>query len=1028
MFRQSFVAAALSAVALTINAQQPDGRAVRVTLHEGTSMAAALSPDGRTIAIDLLGTLWTMPAGGGIARPITDISMDARQPSWSPDSTRIAFQAYRSTTWQIWTMQADGTDLKPVTSGPYDDREPSWSPDGRRIAFSSDRSGSYDIWTLTIASGEIRQVTADPSNEFHPSWLSGRAGSTEIAFVSDRREKPGVYVADAAASASNATERLVAASEGAVAGPAFAPDGSSVAFNVIAGGRSRLMIGDRNIADPDEDVFPFRPQWVSQNEVLYTADGRIKRRPVAGGAARVIEFTADVSFTRPAFTPKQRRFDLSGPQPVRGIMHPVVSPDGTQVAFAAIGDLWLMPINGAPNASPQRLTRDAFVDTDPAWSPDGRSLAYSSDRDGAMNIWVHDVRSDADRQVTHGTTAAMQAAWSPDGSRIAFSDPEGQVQIVDVKSGATRKAHDHLNEAGRASWSPNGDALVVSSLKVYSTRFREGTNQVLRISLDGQPDRWFDPMPHKSIGMREDYGPVWSPDGTQMAAIVDGLLTVWPVARDGAPLGPPRPVSTELAGSPTWTGDSHRILYQSGNRLKLIDVASGRIVQDIDPHLMWTSAPNPVGTKTIHAGRFWNGRTDAPQSNIDILVDGNRITSVGPHRDALHAGTIVDASNQTVIPGLIEFHAHLSKDYGEALGRAFLAWGITTVRNPAANVFETMENREAFESGARIGPRLFTTGEPFDGTRVYYPGGTSLDDTGQLPLALQRAKDFGFDFVKTYVRLPDLMQKRIVEDAHRAGMPVTSHELYPAVAYGADGVEHIRGTSRRGYSPKISGLSRSYRDVIDLLIASKMTLTPTIGIQGGFRLQTLRDSSWIDDPRIQKLYPPSVWQRWREQTRTPASAATIDDAARLVTPQERTVYQIVTAGGRVTAGTDAPINPYGLSLLMELENYASAGLRPVDVLRTTTMVSADAMGAGADLGSIEPGKLADLVAIDGNPLVNISDLRRVTRVVKNGEVFDLDVLLRRPGNANATQPIRAAIGVAAQPARPQARRSEAGPR
>jgi imidazolonepropionase-like amidohydrolase len=605
------------------------------------------------------------------------------------------------------------------------------------------------------------------------------------------------------------------------------------------------------------------------------------------------------------------------------------------------------------------------------------------------------VQGGADRQLTHGSAAAMQASWSPDGSRIAFSDPEGQIQIVDVKTGAIRRAHDHLNEAGRASWSPDGSALVVSSLKVYSTRFREGTNQVLRISLDGQPDRWFDPMPHKSVGMREDYGPVWSPDGTQMAAIIDGLLTVWPVGRDGAPQGPPRPLSTELAGSPTWTGNSRRLMYQTGNRLKVVDVASGRVVQDIDPGLTWIPSSAPVGTKTIHAGRFWNGRAEAIQNNVDIVVSGNRIKSVEPHRDALHAGTVVDASNDTVIPGLIEIHTHLSKDFGEALGRIFLAWGITTVRNPATNTYDTLENREAVESGARIGPRLFTTGEPFDGTRVYYPGGTSLDDTGQLPLALQRAKDAGFDFVKTYVRLPDLMQKRIIEEAHRMGMPVTSHELYPAVAFGADGVEHIRGTSRRGYSPKISGLSRSYRDVIDLLTASKMTLTPTIGIQGGFRLQTMRDASWIDDPRIQKLYPPSVPQRWRELTRTPASAAAIDEAARLVTPQERTVYQIVKGGGRVTAGTDSPINPYGLALLMELENYASGGLTPVEVLRTATMVSAEALGADADLGSIEPGKLADLVVIDGNPLANIRDLRRVKRVVKDGQVFELEALLRR---------------------------------
>ncbi len=385
-----------------------------------------------------------------------------------------------------------------------------------------------------------------------------------------------------------------------------------------------------------------------------------------------------------------------------------------------------------------------------------------------------------------------------------------------------------------------------------------------------------------------------------------------------------------------------------------------------------------------------------PQANIDIVVDGGRIKSVAPHSDALHAGTVVDASRDTVIPGSIEIHTHLSKDFGEALGRAFLAWGITTVRNPATNAYDTREYREAFESGARIGPRLFTTGEPFDGSRIYYPGGMSLDDTGQLPLALQHAREAGFDFVKTYVRMPDLMQKRIIEEAHGMGMPVTSHELYPAVAFGADGVEHIRGTSRRGYSPKISGLSRSYRDVIDLLTASKMTLTPTIGIQGGFRLQTLRDSSWLNDPRIERLYPPAVAQRWREQTKTPASAETLEDAARLVTPQERTVYEIVKGGGRITAGTDSPINPYGLALLMELENYASGGLTPIEVLRTATIVSAEAMGAGADLGSIEPGKLADLTMIDGDPLTNIKDLRRVRRVMKGGEVFDVETLLQRP--------------------------------
>ncbi len=129
-----------------------------------------------------------------------------------------------------------------------------------------------------------------------PSWRS----ATDIAYVSDRRDKPGIYATTATR---RRAETLVASADGALAAPAFGPNGA-VAFNAIAGSRSRLMIGDRNVADPDEDVFPFRPQWLPGGDVLYTADGKIKRRPAAAARRGAIEFSADVSFTRPAFTPE----------------------------------------------------------------------------------------------------------------------------------------------------------------------------------------------------------------------------------------------------------------------------------------------------------------------------------------------------------------------------------------------------------------------------------------------------------------------------------------------------------------------------------------------------------------------------------------------------------------------------------------------------------------------------------------------------------------------------------------------------
>jgi imidazolonepropionase-like amidohydrolase len=130
----------------------------------------------------------------------------------------------------------------------------------------------------------------------------------------------------------------------------------------------------------------------------------------------------------------------------------------------------------------------------------------------------------------------------------------------------------------------------------------------------------------------------------------------------------------------------------------------------------------------------------------------------------------------------------------------------------------------------------------------------------------------------------------------------------------------------------------------------------------------------------------------------PAVAADLAGREALVVPQERLVATLVKAGGRVIAGTDSPINPYGLSLLLELEHYVRGGLSPAEAIRTATAVPAEAMGLGADLGTVEPGKLADLIVVDGNPLINITDLRRTRRVISDGVVHELGALLQRPGS------------------------------
>jgi Tol biopolymer transport system component/imidazolonepropionase-like amidohydrolase len=969
---------------------QPAAVPVRLTLAQGTSMAAALSPDGRTIAIDLLGALWLMPADGGPARRILDDGYDAHAPAWSPDGTRLAFQAYYRDTWHVWTMRADGSELTQVTSGPFDDREPSWSPDAQRLAFSSDRSGSYDVWTVALASGAVSAVTTNPANDSMPAWSpDGR----EIAFVSDRDAR-GVY----ARRLDTGAERQLAADAAILYTPSWAPDGKSVAYVAIDGAVARLMVAGKNVADASEDVFPFRASWSAAGDLVYTADGVVKRRPRAGGAAVTVPFTAEVSFTRPPYAIRPHDFHPSGPQPVRGVMHPAIAPDGRSIVFAALGDLWTVSTT-EPSPVPRRLTNDASIETNPVWAPDGRSLGYSSDRDGGVGLWTYDIATNAARRIVkEGTTAA----FSPDGKRLAYLDSESVLRVVEVATRESRQVHTRIFEPGRPSWSPDGKAVVMSALKPYSTRFREGTNQMLWVAVDPTPtpdgraafapDRWMDPIPHKSIGMRENLGPVWSPDGRVMAAIVDGFLTIYPVARDGTPTGPASRLSDELASSPSWAADSRHIAFQAAGGLRVVDVVDGGVTR-ITPDFTWRAASS-TATVTVHAGRLVDGRAGgAVQRDVDVVVEGTRIVAVAPHRDAQHRGAVVDASSGTVVPGLIESHSHLTKAYGEALGRIWLSFGVTTVRNPATNAFEGQEEREAIESGARVGPRVVTTGEPLDGSRIYYPGGVALDGGGLVEQQIGRAEAMGFDFIKTYVRLPDLLQRRIIERAHRAGMPVTSHELYPAVAYGADGVEHVRGTSRRGYSPKLSQLNRSYDDVAQLLIASGMTMTPTITIQGGFQVLTAKDPWWVTDRRVTTLYPASVAQAGQAMIAKPLAGAELAAREALVTPQERLVKRVVAGGGRIIAGTDSPINPYGVALLSELEHYVRGGLTPLEAIRSVTAVPAEAFGLGRDLGTIEAGKLADLVIVDGDPTTTITDLRRTRRVMKDGVVYTVDALV-----------------------------------
>ena len=398
-----------------------------------------------------------------------------------------------------------------------------------------------------------------------------------------------------------------------------------------------------------------------------------------------------------------------------------------------------------------------------------------------------------------------------------------------------------------------------------SQRFQDGFNTLLAIPLDGRRPYVLPVLPNSSvIDSRVGDGPAWSPDGKTIAFVNQGLLRVVDVGADGNPTGEPRAVTSDIAHAPSWTSDSTKILYLSADHLQMLTLADGRT--DPVPLDLEFTPPMPEGRVVVHAGRVWAGRDETLQTDRDVVIEGHRIRSVAAHQASLHTGRVIDASGLTVMPGMVDMHSHVYAEYGEALGRLLLAYGITTARDPGSTPYRSLEFREAWESGVRPGPRFFTSGAPIDGSRVYFPQFHAVRTPAQLEMEMDRNRRLGHDHFKIYIRLGNQLQKRLVEFAHQAGMPVASHDIYPAAVFGLDGVEHVGGSNRRGFA-KVSAIGNTYGDVIDLIARSGMTFTPTLSDDNsnGFDLIPMDDASMMADERVRLLM--TSWAQETARTR-----------------------------------------------------------------------------------------------------------------------------------------------------------------
>jgi cytosine/adenosine deaminase-related metal-dependent hydrolase len=414
-----------------------------------------------------------------------------------------------------------------------------------------------------------------------------------------------------------------------------------------------------------------------------------------------------------------------------------------------------------------------------------------------------------------------------------------------------------------------------------------------------------------------------------------------------------------------------------------------------------------------HANLF-DSETGKTLPNTTVLVEGNRIKAVG--RDGsvrLPANAeIVDARGKTLVPGLWDMHVHISDDDG----LMHVAAGVTSVRDMANDTEALLALKAKIEAGGEIGPRILMAGI-LDG-RGPYAGPTKVlvDTEEEARAAIENYARLGYVQVKIYSSIKPELVPKIIEMAHAKGMRASGH--VPAfmnaeqfVRAGADEFQHInffalnflfddvkdtrtpaRFTAVADRAATIDLGSERVRSFVKLLKERKTVVDPTVNIFE--EMFTARPGKIpAGEAAVADRLPPQV-RRYLLAGGLPVPDGKDEryrESAKALLHMVKLLYD---AGVTLVAGTDAMP---GFALHRELELYVEAGIPPSEVLRIATLGAARVMKRDGELGSITPGKLADLVLIDGDPTQRIGDIRRASLVVKDGNVYKPEALYKSIG-------------------------------
>ena len=999
----SFAFLMLSLGCLTVVYGQPVTRPVQIQTDQITRSDVAISPDGDWLVLTSLGHLFRLPASGGELTQLTFGPWFDSEPAVSPDGRHIVFASDRGgkTNGNLFLLKVESGELRQLTDDEWATR-PSWSPNGDNIVYLSyERQGMWSEYEFVAANGVLSHVKVMPVEGGESTTLTKAPGLIRSAFyLTDGRV--GWTVLGGPAGESQAHDlgipvsRIMAVNPQGAISTLLSIDG--VVDRVVPSGNDlyvrRYQISVPIVAVPQpEDLAVVsrsgeirtitslmnphpRPGFAVANDSIYLGErGQLFRIDVESGDRQTIPFTASIQMEvlgradAVKYEPENPTMGTS-----TSVLDPRLSPDGRNLYFTAAGFIWRQSLDGG---IAQRINSDdGFQWGAAAVSPDDSQIAYQHSEGNLQELRIANVNDGTVRTlVTVDRSGRFEPAWSPDGKKIVYVGFAGMVPslyTVDVDTGQRSKVVDSFPRwMPRPQFASDGDSVY------YTDR-----NQVRRISLEegSAPEAITD---FRSVHVGD--GTI-SADGKWLAYRKND--EIWVARLDRGPVT--EESAQKLTDDGGWnfsfSPDSRALIYSSGSAVWRHPLSRGRQTE-ITVNLSYPDHKTPP--TLIRNVRVLDFDVGGFSNSVSMLVNNGRIQWLGSEagKTIPDDARTLEAGGRYAIPGLFDSHTHVATPIHFNPARdvsrmsSNLAFGITSVRDMGSDLtlVKAWEDRRK-NYGAPV-PRIFSGGAMVEAGGPFFHGGSQFATTeAEARQIVRKEASDGAIAIKPYFTLPWSLHRAIADEALELGIPVTAHGLI----FRETVMDPVLGRTTIEHQPTPI---RLYDDVLQLLAKTGTKWCPTFTATGGNGILFAQQPYLLSDPKLRAFTSQSDYALAEEVE----MFSMLDPQAlgRTYADLLASIGQGHATGVELLTGTDA-LNPnvfYGHGQQMEMRHFARARIPPIEILRLATIGSAATVGADAELGTLEPGKLADIVILNSNPLQDITNAMDIWHVMQEGRLF-----------------------------------------